>query len=243
MNVVTIVQARMSSTRFPGKIMKEVLGKPLIAYELERLKRSALTRSLVLATTGNPQDLQVIEVSQRLGISSFRGSEEDVLDRYLHAAEEFQADVIVRISGDCPLIDPAVVDQAIRLFLEHEPSYDYVSNTIVRTYPRGMDVEVFSYSALKEAFRNAEKSYEREHVTPFIWQKPDKFRLGMQMQPCDESFYRLTVDTEEDFLLIKRIIEKIYPENPAFNKEQLILLLEKHPDWAAINSHVQQKVL
>lgn len=243
LNVLIIMQARMGSTRLPGKVLKEVRGKPLMHYEVERLRRVSLARQLVIATTTHLKDQPVIDYCLGANIPFFRGSEEDVLNRYYCTAREFGADVIVRVTADCPLIDPEVVDQVIHFYLENYPQYDYVSNTLERTFPRGMDVEVFSFPGLSEAEQQAQNPVEREHVTPFFYRYPNKFHLGSIKNITDQSRYRLTVDTPEDFELIRRILEVLYPENPNFSLKDVLGLLERNPDWAKINSDVQQKVL
>ncbi|NLX01599.1 MAG: NTP transferase domain-containing protein, partial [Syntrophomonadaceae bacterium] len=168
MKTVIIDQARMTSTRLPGKVMKEVLGKPLLEYQIERLKRTNEADELVIATTTNNTDQPIVEICKRLGVAYYRGSEEDVLSRYYEAATKFGADVVVRVTSDCPLIDPTVVDKVIKHYKDNWDKYDYVSNTLTRTYPRGMDTEVFSYKVLQEVYYNAQEQPEREHVTPYI---------------------------------------------------------------------------
>lgn len=239
--VVIIVQARVSSTRLPGKIFKEVLGRPLLDYVIERLRRVSLADNIVIATTTNPKDQEVVSFCCNASYDLFRGSEDDVLKRYAEAARAFDADIIVRICSDCPLIDPAIIDAAIQLYHAKAPNVDYVSNTLNRTYPRGMDVEVFSLKTLLEAEQKAVKSEEREHVTPYIWSHPDLYKLAQTTQKNNESHHRWTVDTEEDFTLIKKILESVYPLNPAFTKDQVIDLLKHHPDWFYINQHIKQK--
>lgn len=236
-NVVAIVQARMGSTRLPGKIVKEVLGKPLISYLLERLKCSQYINTIVLATTTNKQDDILEKFAEKIAL--FRGSEDDVLSRYADAAQAFNADVIVRITSDCPLIDPAVIDKAITIFLEN--SYDYVSNTIERTYPRGMDVEVFSRIALEYASAHSIDPFEREHVTPFILNHPELFTKKNFCYSHNYSSLRWTVDTKEDFYLISKLLEIIYPEKEQFTLEDLLMLVKEHPELCLINAHIEQK--
>ncbi|NEO63206.1 MAG: NTP transferase domain-containing protein, partial [Moorea sp. SIO4G2] len=163
MKLVIIVQARMTSTRLPGKVLKQVLGKPLLDYQIERLRRVKLADEIVIATTINQTDEPIVELCNSISIPYFRGSEEDVLARYYGAAVEHQADVVVRVTSDCPLIDPQVIDQVIQFYLDHQGEYDYVSNSLQRTYPRGMDTEVFSFAALDEAFHEASAQPDREH--------------------------------------------------------------------------------
>ncbi|MEK4285474.1 MULTISPECIES: cytidylyltransferase domain-containing protein [Ureibacillus] len=240
MKIVAIVQARMGSTRLPGKIMKEVKGKPLLLYQLQRLKASRLIDEIVIATTIEEQDNVIETFCKNFGVSYYRGSELNVLERYYETAVNFHADIIVRITSDCPIIDPEIVDKTIQYFLDSK-KYDYVSNTIKRTYPRGLDVEVFSYSALKEAFHHAYLERDREHVTPYIYMNKDKFNIGTVCNSVDYSKYRWTVDTQEDFELIKLILEHLYFKNPYFTMFDVIELMERNPSWFNINAHIEQK--
>lgn len=241
MKVVIINQARMTSTRLPGKVLKEVMGKPLLEYQIERLQRVKLADELVIATTTNASDLPIVDLCEKLDVPYYRGSEEDVLSRYYEAAWEHNADVVVRVTSDCPLIDPGVIDQVIKHYLENSSEYDYVSNTLIRTYPRGMDTEVFPYRVLEEIFNKAKGKADREHVTFFIYQHPELYSLTNLSYIRDESHHRLTVDTPEDFELIKAVLEKIYPVNPAFTLEDCLQLLNEHPELIQINRQVQQK--
>lgn len=237
--VVVIVQARMGSTRLPGKSLKKILDKPLFGYVGERLAACKEVSQFVIATTTSPLDDPIADYCTAHDIACFRGSEEDVLQRYQGAAEKFHADVIVRVTGDCPLTDPAIVDEAVRLF--RSGHYDYVSNVIKRTYPRGFDVEVFSKNALEKAASSAVNPSEREHVTPYIHHHPELFRIGDLSCAEDTSFYRLTVDHQEDFELVSKIILELFPKNPYFSLQDVLRLLRKHPDWAQINAHIKQK--
>lgn len=241
MKRVIIVQARMTSTRLPGKVLKEVLGKPLLEYQIERLKQVNSADGVVIATTTNDTDQPIIELCNRLLIPYFRGSENDVLARYHGAAKAHQADVVVRVTSDCPIIDPQVIDRIIRFYLDHQNEYDYVSNCLERTYPRGMDTEVFSFIALNEAFLEATAQPEREHVTPFIHRHPERYRLANMAYSEDQSHHRWTVDVPEDFVLIKKIIEALYPTKPTFTLQDSLNLIAQHQDWAEINDHIIQK--
>lgn len=215
----------------------------MLSYVVERLRRVKNADSIILATTDKPLDDPLIDFCRKENLAYFRGSEEDVLDRFLRAGRECKADVIVRITADCPLNDPAIIDQVIAYFLKESPKYDYVSNTAVRTYPRGMDVEVFSMHSFEKIAKLAQLPEEREHVTPYYYRHPELFNLGSLLQSKNESDYRLTVDTQEDFRLISAIIQEIYPRKPDFNLEDIIAVLQKHPDWLKINAHIQQKAL
>lgn len=237
--VVIIVQARMGSTRLPGKSLMPIQGKPLVGYVLERAKQAVTAHQLVLATTDQVRDNPLASYAETIGVPVFRGSENHVLSRYREAARFFNAGTIVRISGDCPLIDPQVIDQAILLFKTKK--YDYVSNVIHRTYPRGMDVEVFSRAALEKAFHEATGEGEKEHVTPYFYRHPELFSLGSLEQAVDQSNWRLTVDTEEDLALIIRLMQELVPLQTSFTLQDIVEVLDSHPDWLSMNAHVRQK--
>lgn len=241
LQVVVIVQARMGAARFPGKPLKTILSRPLLHYLIERLKRVKLATSIVIATTTNERDDPIANLALQEKVNVFRGSEEDVLSRYIEAAKQNKADIIVRITADCPLIDPLIIDQVIQGFLDVKPPLDYFSNALTRTFPRGLDVEVFSYKALQKAHQEAKLSEEREHVTLYLYRHPELFRIGNFCYIFDASSYRLTVDTPEDFELITKIYESLYPTNPHFTLEDVLKLLDKHPELTKINAHIKQK--
>ena len=243
MKTVVIAQARMTSTRLPGKVLKEVLGKPLLAYFIERLQRVSLADQIVIATTINATDEPIVDLCRKLSVAFTRGSEEDVLSRYYDAAVVTRADAIVRVTSDCPLIDPAVIDETIATFLHSVPRLDYASNSIENTYPLGMGVEIFSRQALREAHSESTKAPEREHVTPFLYTHPERYRLGGIRHTKDLSVHRWTVDTPEDFELVTRIIEGLYPIKPDFNLADILELVTEHPTWSLINANIRQKKL
>lgn len=236
-----IIQARMGSTRLPGKVLKPVMGRPLLSYLLERLDSLKKAATTIIATTTNPQDDLIERFAKQNNRLLFRGSEEDVLDRFYQTCRKYPADLIVRITGDCPLMDPSIIDEALDRFQESSQSLDYLSNTLVRSFPRGMDVEVFTFTALKEAAAKATKTFDREHVTPYMYQQQNHFHLQNFTHKPDLSNFRLTVDTSEDFLLIRKILETLYPLNKKFTLDDMILAFEKHPDWIEINRHIKQK--
>ncbi|MDV2583345.1 glycosyltransferase family protein [Alkalibacillus haloalkaliphilus] len=241
MNVVAIVQTRMGSTRLPGKVLKPVLSKPLLEYQVERLRRTECLDQIVIATTTQAEDQTIVDFSKELSIPYYRGSEEDVLSRYVEAANHYDADVIVRITSDCPIIDPQVIDQVVSYYLENHHDYDYVSNTLQRTYPRGMDTEVFSKNLLEKVSKLAETQSEREHVTAYILKRSDQYKVKNIAHSENHSDNRWTVDTVEDFQLIKKIIEHLYPKDPHFTLEDTLKLLKEYPEWKKINAHVEQK--
>lgn len=239
--IIIIVQARMGATRLPGKPMMVVKGKPLLQYLVERLDLVINKTDVVVATTQDVPDDIIADFCSIRNISSFRGPENDVLRRYTLAATQYNADIIVRITGDCPLIDYEVVDKAIKHFVENYPKYDYVSNTLERTYPRGLDVEVFTRRALEEANLNASETSEREHVTPYIYNHPEIYKIAQIKHSTNLSHHRWTVDTPEDYELIKLMIEETAHKHPKFTLKDLVKLHNLHPEWIEINSHVQQK--
>ncbi len=240
MKTVIITQARMTSTRLPGKVMLLAAGKPLLEFHLERLQRVTLAQQVVVATTVNAEDDVLVEYCLRKNIAYYRGSEYDVLSRFHGAAAEHGAERVVRVTSDCPLIDPEVVDRVLRHHSEN-PELDYVSNILERTYPRGLDCEAFSFHALSQAFAEAKSPYEREHVTPFIHSQPSRFRLGSIRHERVLSHHRWTVDTPEDLLLIRKILEDVYPRKPEFVLEDCLEAAERNPDWALLNGHIEQK--
>ena len=229
-----ILQARMGSTRLPGKVMKIVLGKPLLWQEIARLRRTPLLRKVIVATTENQADDIVVSLAQRMRIPYFRGSEDDVLDRYYQAAKTFGVSTVVRITGDCPLIDPAVVNDTIRFFRSRK--FDYVSNVNPPTFPDGMDAEVFSFRALRKAWREASLPSEREHVTSFIWKHPRRFKIGNFASPKSYAHIRLTVDDPKDLILVKKIFYRLYPRKRFFTLQDIVQLLEAQPGLLKINA-------
>lgn len=241
---VCIVQARMGSTRLPGKVLRPLLGKPMLGHQLSRLARCQQIDELVVATSESPDDNAIARIVEDvLALRCYRGSEEDVLARYVKAAEGERADIIVRVTGDCPLIEPEVVDLAVKLFKADNSSADYLSNTLERTYPRGLDVEVFSMAALREAHESSSRPEDREHVTPFLYQNRSRFRVNQFKATNDLSHLRWTVDTQADLNLVTRVYEALYPTNPQFNHQDVLKLLERSPQLASINAHVEQKTL
>ena len=240
-NINIVIQARMGSTRLPGKVLLPVMDRPLLSYLLERLDAVKTTHKLIIATTVNAQDDVIESFAQKENRLVFRGNEDDVLDRYYQACRAYPADIIVRITSDCPLMDPAIVDCALDLFQKSYTPLHYLSNTLQRTFPRGMDVEVISFEALEIAAKESTVLSDREHVTPFITRQSQRFHLSNFTHTPEAEQYRLTVDTPEDFLLIKKIFEYLYPKNKVFSLTDILKTFEQHPEWAQINAHVKQK--
>lgn len=239
MRTAAIVQARMGSTRLPGKVLEPLLGKPMLARQVERMRRARSLDGIVIATTCHAGDDSIANFAREEGLPVFRGPEHDVLSRYVGAARTFGVENVIRITADCPLMEPTLIDEAVGIFAAG--GADYVSNMIEPTYPYGLAVEVFSVRSLFEADKQAARPAEREHVTPYLYWNPSRFRLhALQMKP-DLSHHRWTVDTPEDLELVRRIYGALYPDRPAFVMADVLALLEANPSWAAINAHVVQK--
>jgi spore coat polysaccharide biosynthesis protein SpsF len=241
LSTVAIVQARMTSTRLPGKVLMEVLGKPMLAFQLERLRRVPSIDRIVIATTTNATDDPVAAFAGEGGFGLHRGPEHDVLARFQGAAADAEATTVVRLTADCPLIDPEVVQHVIQSYQDADPPCDYVTNAIPRSYPAGLDVEVFSRQALEKAAAEAGDAYDREHVTPFLYRNPDRFRLLSVVLEPGLSWERWTLDEPRDFELIRRVLQTLYPDNPGFRMADVIRVLDAHPDWRAFNGSVREK--
>jgi len=240
-NATIIIQARMTSTRLPGKVLLPVLGRPMLSYQIERLRRVRSCGPIVVATTTNDTDDVITKFCAGELITCTRGSESDVLSRYYEAAVLTDSQTVVRVTSDCPLIDPGVVERVIATFFEQPGACDYASNMIEPTFPYGMAVEVMSFAALREAHEEARDPAEREHVTPFIYWRPERYRLRSVTMNPSQAHLRWTVDTPEDFLLVSRILETLYPVKPKFEMSDVLSLLKSNPDLQDINAHVRQK--
>lgn len=234
-NICVIIQARMGSTRLPGKVMKKKFGKTILIHDLERIKRMETIDKIVVATTTLKEDDIIVNTvkgyDENIGI--YRGSSEDVLDRYYKAAKEFKAEVIVRITSDAPLIDPKISDMVVKTFLKNQ--CDYCCNNMPGTYPYGLDTEVFPFESLERAWKEAHTPYEREHVTPYIRKNPEKFRLLNVKNNVDLSHLRWALDYPEDFKFITEIYKRLYPKKKIFYMEDILKILESEPNLIDIN--------
>ena len=240
MNILAIIQARMGSRRLPGKVLMDLGGATVLSRVIHRLERSQQIAKIVVATTSLPEDEVIVSECERLRVTCFRGSENDVLDRYYQAVRSHSADAVVRITSDCPLIDPELVDETIRVF-ENEHA-DYASNVSPRTYPRGLDAEVMTSSALERAWREARELHEREHVTPYLYEHPKTFRLASVSGDVDHSHYRWTLDTPGDLELLRAVYFRFHNRDD-FHWQDVIALMEREPGLAELNSQVLQKSL
>jgi spore coat polysaccharide biosynthesis protein SpsF len=235
-SVVAIVQARMGSTRLPGKTLADISGKPLLAHILQRVQSCRTVGKVVVATTTDAADLPIVECSRQCGAATYAGSPEDVLDRYYQAARIAEARIVVRVTADDPFKDPVVIDEITGRLLA-EPSLDYASNTLEPTYPEGLDVEAFTFAALERAWKESSLPSDREHVTPYIWRNPEKFRLLSVRRSPNLSHLRWTIDYEQDLRFTREVYARLY-RGQVFSTEEILALLAAEPPLAEMNSGV-----
>ena len=240
MKIVAIIQARMGSTRLPGKILRDLGGETVLSRVLRRVRRMRHVTEIVVATTAKNGDDAVVESARKNAVGTFRGNEEDVLDRYYQAARSFHAEAIVRITADCPLIDPEVSDHVVEEFLRIGP--DYASNTLQRTYPRGLDTEVVTFDALERAWKASSEPYQRVHVTPYVYQHPEQFNLLSITAGGDFGHQRWTLDTAEDLEFLRAVYAKLGDRHD-FAWRDVLQLMEREPGLMEINREVAQKAL
>jgi spore coat polysaccharide biosynthesis protein SpsF len=240
MKIAAIIQARMNSSRLPGKVLMDLGGETVLARVVRRLIRAKLIDEIVVATTGSAVDQVIVDECRHLGVRVFRGDENDVLDRYYQTAQWMGTEAIVRITSDCPLIDPEITDNTIYSFLDHQP--DYASNALHRTYPRGLDTEVMTWEALSCAWREAKMPYQRAHVTPFLYENPDRFEILAVKNAVDLSNYRWTLDTPEDLAFI-RAVYKRFDNDASFTWQDTLAVLQREPELIELNRGVMQKAL
>lgn len=230
-----VLQARTASTRLPNKVLLPILGRPMLARQIERIQRATSLERLIVATSRSASDDAIERMCATVDIECFRGSEDDVLDRFYQAAHAFGAPTfMVRLTGDCPLTDPAIIDAVVRTLVDRD--LDYVSSALVPTYPDGLDVEAIRFTALEEAWRQAHLPSEREHVTQFLLNHPERFRIGDVRGASDLSSLRWTVDEPEDFELVTQIYEQLYPTKPDFSTEDIVRLLDERPALRELNA-------
>jgi len=240
-----ITQARMSSTRLPGKVMKEMAGKTILAHFIERLLRMKTIDSVIVATTtGQEDDVIVREVEANFpNVLIFRGDRDDVLDRYYQAAKKFNVATVIRITSDCPLVDPSVSDEVVQKFRKEKCDYG-ANNFPPRSYPLGLDTEVFSFEALERAWQEAKDPREREHVTPYIREHPDLFKTCEVRSPRALGDLRWTVDYAEDYQFASEVFRRLYPVKPGFGMQDVLDLLRQEPGLQKLNekhAHPQEK--
>jgi spore coat polysaccharide biosynthesis protein SpsF len=240
MNILAIIQARMGSTRLTGKVLKDLGGDTVLARVVRRVERSEEIGRVVVATSDASSDDVIVEECARLGVDCFRGSENDVLDRYYRAATSLRADVIVRITSDCPAIDAEIVDKTILAF--REAGADYASNALERTYPRGLDNEVMSLVTLERCWREARHPYQRVHVTPYVYENPSRFRMVSVKGEADYSRHRWTLDTPDDLDFLRALYGRLGNRDD-FSWREALAVVEREPGLAEMNRHIAQKAL
>jgi spore coat polysaccharide biosynthesis protein SpsF len=225
---LAIVQARMSSTRYPGKVLAPLAGQPMILRQLERIQRAKTLDAIVVGTSTDASDDELAEIVKASGCDVVRGDLNDVLARFIQVIDQYQPETVVRLTADCPLISPQVIDQVVARF--NQGDCDYASNTMTPTYPDGLDVEVVKASVLQEVYETSTDKNEREHVTLGVYRQPDKYRILNFAGEVDLSDLRWTVDTPADYQFVKAIYEELYPKNPNFDFEEVISYLQNHPE-------------
>lgn len=236
--VVTVIQARMGSSRLPGKVLLPLGDSTVLEQMLVRVRRAHLAGSVVVATTTDPADDVIASLCARIGADYVRGSRDDLLDRHYQVARHFQARHLVKIPSDCSLIDPAIIDHVVGYYLATSGQFDYVSNLHPEHYPDGNDVEVMPVEALALAWREARRPYEREHTTPFLWDQPERFRLGNVTGPGSDlsRVFRYVLDYPEDYEVIRRIFDGLDPNNPRFGVQEIVAFLNRFPEVAELNA-------
>jgi spore coat polysaccharide biosynthesis protein SpsF len=239
--VVATVEVRMSSTRLPGKVLLPAMGEPMLMHLVRRLRAVPSIDAIVIATTVNVSDQPIVEFARSVGLACYRGSENDVLARVIDAGESAQAEVLVEITGDCPVIDPDLIEQTIQIFFNHQ--VQYASNSLVRSYPDGMDTQVMWLDALKSSAALTNDQLDREHVTRFICRHPEIYPRAHLVAPPSLHWPELglTLDEESDYQLLKKLIEELAPTDPLFSCHDMIRLLRQHPEWVEINRAVVRK--
>jgi spore coat polysaccharide biosynthesis protein SpsF len=239
MKVLAIIQARMGSTRLPGKVLKDIGVRTMLERVVTRTHRAKLLDGVVVATTTELADNDIESLCQRQNWPCFRGSKDDCLDRYFQAASKHDAETVVRITADCPLIDPQLVDRVVQEFIDRQPQVDYASNVFPsRTFPRGLDAEVIRLDALERVWREDKNPLWREHVTVYIHRNPDLFRIHGVVNDLDYSHMRWTVDTPEDLTFVRRIYDHL--DRDEFSWLDVLEVLRQYPEWLDINRHVEQ---
>lgn len=241
MKVSAVIQARITSTRLPNKVLMDIEGKPMLWRVVDRLRFSEKINEIILAIPDTPENDILEKFAEENNVKCFRGSENDVLSRYYEAAKKFNCDVIIRITSDCPLIDPKIVDLVIEKHLNS--GADYTANILKRTFPKGLDVEVFNFSALKKFHREATGSSEREHVTLYIRQHPELFQRANLENKENLSEMRWTVDEKEDLEFVREIFKKLYKPGKMFLMKDILELLKKEPKLIEINKNIKRKVI
>jgi spore coat polysaccharide biosynthesis protein SpsF len=229
----------MGSTRLPGKVLMTAAGKTMLEHQMERMMRATLANAIVIATTTDPQDDALAALAAEKGYNVFRGHPTDLLDRHYKAGLAYNADIVVKIPSDCPLIDPAIIDKVLAFYLENPGEWDFVSNLHPPTWPDGNDVEIMPIHLLRQACQEAQKNHEREHTTPWFWDNPWRWRIGNVQWESGLNYsmsHRWTLDYPEDYQFLKAVFEALYPQNPNFTLQDILQLCLEHPEIKALNN-------
>ncbi len=237
--VVIVVQARMSSSRLPGKVMLPVLGKSILSRMIDRLLMISHKAQIIIATSDERKDNIIEQEALQMNIPCYRGSLHNLLDRHYRAAKQLNADIVLKIPSDCPLIDPRIIDDVLDFYFTRRGKYDYVSNLHPATFPDGNDVEIITMDCLEKTWKEAKRILELEHTTPYIWDNPGKFNIGNVVLDTGEDYsmtHRFTIDYEADYQFITRVFGELYTENPGFSYRDILDLLEDKPEIYTINA-------
>lgn len=235
------IEARMNSTRLPGKVLLDAAGEPMLERMVERVRRVPSIQGIIIATTTSAGDDPIVELGERMHINVYRGSEDDVMSRVLNAAQTYGVDVIVELTGDCPVIDPLLIERVIRAYVDN--GVDYCSNILVRSYPIGMDTQVFGTHILADAFRRTSDPSDREHVSLFIYRHPELYSLHNVLADthhCSPEL-RLTLDTTEDLRLLRGVFEDLLPQKPDFRLDDILEVLQRRPELREANAHIEHR--
>jgi spore coat polysaccharide biosynthesis protein SpsF (cytidylyltransferase family) len=231
--VSVIIQARTGARRLPNKVLLKLAGKSVLEHVVDRVSAAKTVGEVIVATTTEPRDRKIVELAKKKGFRVFRGSESDVLDRYYQAAQLLKAEHVTRITADCPVIDPVIIDRVVKEYFKS--GADYCSNSLTSTFPDGQDVEVFSFEALAKAWQNAKLTSEREHVTPYIRNKKNRFKIASVESPVDLSGKRWTLDEEKDYEFLKGLFKALYRRKPRFGMTEILEYLDGHPELEQVN--------
>lgn len=233
--IAVFIQARFGSTRLPGKVLETILGKQMLQLQIERVSSCSTVDKIVVVTSTSVEDLEIVKLCKDIGVDVFCGNLENVLDRFYQAAKKYKPEHIVRLTGDCPLIDPKIIDSTVHLYLEEK--CEYGTNCMPPSYPDGLDVEVFNFHILETAWKEARLPSQLEHISVFFEDQPERFKISNLAYKEDLSGMRWTVDEPEDFEFVTKIFEALYPVKPLFGMEDVLDLLKKEPEWASLNKH------
>lgn len=237
--IVIVVQARMSSSRLPGKVLLPILGKSLLYRMVERLQMISHRATVVIATSTDHRDDLIVTEAAQIGVPCYRGSLDNCLDRHYQAGKQHGADVVIKIPSDCPLIDPAIIDEVLDFYFEHQGDYDFVSNLHPATFPDGNDVEIMTMPCLEKTWREATRPLELEHTTPYIWENPDRFKIANVTWSTGLDYsmsHRFTIDYPDDYRFISRVFEELYPLKHDFSCDDILALLNSKPEIYQINA-------